>query len=82
MRTFYVVGKCFKYFSKYLNSLKFVLFCVLEYTLTTELQNVLSVPLIQFNRSDMSDFFDTMNCSRPGLPVHQQPSEFTQTHIH
>ena len=25
---------------------------------------------------------DPMNCSMPGLPVHQQLPEFTQTHIH
>jgi len=25
---------------------------------------------------------DPMNCSTPGLPVHQQLPEFTQTHIH
>ena len=25
---------------------------------------------------------DPMNCSTPGLPVHHQLSEFTQTHIH
>ena len=25
---------------------------------------------------------DPMNCSTPGLPVHHQPPEFTQTHIH
>ena len=25
---------------------------------------------------------DTMNCSMPGLPVHQQLPEFTQTHVH
>ena len=23
-----------------------------------------------------------MNCSTPGLPVHHQPPEFTQTHVH
>ena len=23
-----------------------------------------------------------MNCSTPGLPVHHQPAEFTQTHVH
>ena len=23
-----------------------------------------------------------MNCSKPGLPVHQQLQEFTQTHVH
>ena len=26
--------------------------------------------------------FDPMNCSRPGLPVHHQLPEFTQTHVH
>ena len=25
---------------------------------------------------------DTMNCSTPGLPVHHQLLEFTQTHVH
>ena len=25
---------------------------------------------------------DPMNCSTLGLPVHHQPSEFTQTHVH
>ena len=25
---------------------------------------------------------DPMNCSTPGLPVHHQPPEFTQTHVH
>ena len=25
---------------------------------------------------------DTMNCSMPGLPVHHQLPEFTQTHVH
>jgi len=25
---------------------------------------------------------DPMNCSMPGLPVHHQLSEFTQTHVH
>ena len=27
-------------------------------------------------------FCDPMNCSTPGLPVHHQLLEFTQTHIH
>ena len=26
--------------------------------------------------------FDPMDCSTPGLPVHHQLSEFTQTHVH
>ena len=25
---------------------------------------------------------DPMDCSMPGLPVHHQPPEFTQTHVH
>ena len=25
---------------------------------------------------------DSRNCSTPGLPVHHQPPEFTQTHVH
>ena len=25
---------------------------------------------------------DPMNCSRPGLPVHHQLPEFTQTHVY
>ena len=27
-------------------------------------------------------FWDPMNCSTPGLPVHHQLPEFTQTHVH
>ena len=27
-------------------------------------------------------FYDPMNCSTPGLPVHHQLPEFTQTHVH
>ena len=26
--------------------------------------------------------FDSVNCSTPGLPVHHQLPEFTQTHVH
>ena len=26
--------------------------------------------------------YDPMNCSMPGLPVHHQLPEFTQTHVH
>ena len=26
--------------------------------------------------------YDPMNCSTPGLPIHHQPQEFTQTHVH
>ena len=37
---------------------------------------------VQFSRSGMFDSCDPMNHSTPGLPVHHQLSEFTQTHIH
>ena len=40
--------------------------------------------LVQFTSVSKSrpTLWDTMNCSRPGLPVHHQLPEFTQTHIH
>ena len=38
--------------------------------------------LDQISRSVMSDTLDPMNCSTPGLPVHHQLPEFTQTHVH
>ena len=34
---------------------------------------------VQFSRSVVSD---PMDCSTPGLPVHHQLQEFTQTHVH
>ena len=37
---------------------------------------------VQFSRSVVSDSCDPMNCSTPGLPVHHQLQEFTQTHVH
>ena len=36
---------------------------------------------VQFSRSVLSDC-DPMNCSTPGLPVHHQLPESTQTHVH
>ena len=38
--------------------------------------------LVQFSHSVVSDSFRPMNCSMPGLPVHHQLLEFTQTHVH
>ena len=38
---------------------------------------------VQFSRSVMSDsLYNPMDCSTPGLPVHHQLLEFTQTHAH
>ena len=39
---------------------------------------------IQFSAvaQSCSTLCDSMNCSTPGLPVHHQLPEFTQTHVH
>ena len=37
---------------------------------------------VQFRHSVMSDSLRPMNRSMPGLPVHHQLWEFTQTHVH
>ena len=41
-------------------------------------------PSVQFSSLTQScpTLCDPMNCSTPGLPVHQQLPEFTQTHVH
>ena len=41
-------------------------------------------PLVQFSSVAQScpTLCDPMNCSTPGLPVHHQLPEFTQTHVH
>ena len=41
-------------------------------------------PHIQFSSGAQSclTLCNPMNCSRPGLPVHHQLPEFTQTHVH
>ena len=44
--------------------------------------NKCTISSIQFSRSVMSDFCDPMDCSTPGLSVHHQLPEFTQTHTH
>ena len=42
------------------------------------------LPPFQFSSVAQScpTFCDTMDCSTPGLPVHHQLLEFTQTHVH
>ena len=37
---------------------------------------------VQFSCSFVSDSLRPMNRSTPGLPVHHQVPEFTQTHVH
>ena len=48
---------------------------------------ILKKGFLQFSHSVLSDSLrptlcDLMNCSMPGLPVHHQLPEFTQTHVH
>ena len=40
-----------------------------------------SVSSVQFSHSVMSDSLWLMDCSTPGLPVHHQLLELTQTHV-
>ena len=44
----------------------------------------LGIFLLQFSSVAQScpTLCDSMNCSTPGLPVHHQLPEFTQTHVH
>ena len=41
----------------------------------------LMISSVQFSRSVVSNSLQPMNCSTPGLPVHHQLPEFTQTHM-
>ena len=45
---------------------------------------VLNTSSVQFSSATQSfpTLCDPMNCSTPGLPVHHQLLEFTQTHVH
>ena len=43
---------------------------------------ILSVQSVSSVAQSCPTFYDPMNCSTPGLPVHHQLLEFTQTHIH
>ena len=39
-----------------------------------------ALPSVKFSCSVMSDLYDPMDCSIPGLPVHHKLPEFTQTY--
>ena len=45
---------------------------------------ILSLETVQFSTVTQSclTLCDPMNCGMPGLPVHQQLPEITQTHVH
>ena len=51
-----------------------------NYSLT--LSHITCFSSVQFSRSVVCDSCDPMNPSTPGLPVHHQLPEFTQTHVH
>ena len=44
--------------------------------------NILLVYLVSSVAQSCPTFCDPMHCSTPGLPVHHQLLEFTQTHLH
>ena len=44
--------------------------------------NASGISSVQFSHSVVSDLCDPMNHSTPGLPVHHQLPESTQTHVH
>ena len=57
--------------------------CVVHITYSVFNKYLLSLCSVQFSsRSVMSDSLWPMNYSTPGLPVHHQLLEFTQTHVH
>ena len=49
---------------------------------TTEVTQQLSSSSVQFSCSVVLTLCNPINCSTPGLAVHQQLPEFTQTHVH
>ena len=65
-----------------------ILFCVGPYTLFWHFSHTLEILIcLSFNQfssvaQSCPTLCDPMNCSTPGLPVHHQLLEFTQTHVH
>ena len=41
-----------------------------------------AVSIVQFSSVNHGRHCDPLDCSTPGLPVHHQLPEFTQTHVH
>ena len=61
-------------------SLHLCLFCYLTYRLIiTDFLN--SISSVKFSCSSVPALCDLKDCSMPGLPVHHQLLEFTQTHV-
>ena len=62
----------------------FILFMCISCFPNYDLQGYIKVNSVQFSSVPQSclTLCDPMNCSTPGLPVHHQLPEFTQTHVH
>ena len=73
-----LVDKSSRYFSEFTN-----LICGIWHYWSFPPYNSL-LPSVQFSSVAQScpTLCDPMNCSTPGLPVHHQLPEFTQTHVH
>ena len=56
----------------------------LSFTISWSFLKLMSVELVQFSSVSQSclTLCDPMDCSTPGLPVHHQLPECTQTHVH
>ena len=64
--------------------LKFIHLIILQYMQYIITLYTLNFSSVQFSSVTQScpTLCDTMSCSTPGLPVHHQHPEFTQTHVH
>ena len=58
-----------------------LVFCLLSFKSAFSLPSFTFISSVQL-LSRVQLFADPMDCSMPGLPVHHQPLEFTQTHVH
>ena len=47
-----------------------------------DISSITQLSSVQFSCSVISDSLRPTDCSTPGLPVHHQLPEFTQTHVH
>ena len=57
---------------------------LLELTPKKDFLFIMPFSSVQFSSAAQSclTLFDHMNSSTPGLPIHHQPPEFTQIHVH
>ena len=66
-------------------NMKRIYICIIEsFSVHHKLHNIVNQLSVQFSSVAQScpTLCDPMNCSTPGLPVHHQLPDFTQTHVH